>query len=58
MFGSSKLWPDTLDDRTGTEGFLSLNDSLYKNWNKVLFAYCDGSLHQGDKINPILYKDT
>jgi hypothetical protein len=52
------MWPDYLNDAAGTQGLISLNDSLYKNWTKILFGYCDGAMFQGDNANPIPYKDT
>lgn len=56
MFGSSNLWPETIGNIPEVQGFLALDDSLYRNWTKVLFAYCDGAFHQGDNANPISYK--
>lgn len=41
----------------GAQGLISLNDTLYKNWTKVLFGYCDGALMQGGNDSPIQYKD-
>jgi hypothetical protein len=58
MFGSSALWPETIDNNPAIQGFLALNDTLYQNWTKVLFAYCDGAFHQGDSISPVSYKGT
>ena len=55
--GSSSIdWPDTLD----VKGFLSANDPTNKfaNWTKIIIGYCDGSLHQGNRKNPISYKGT
>lgn len=42
----------------GTQGLISLNDTLYKNWTKVLFGYCDGTMMQGGNDSPVQYKDT
>ena len=48
-----------IDDSIGLEGIISLNsDTVYKNWTKVIFGYCDGAMHQGSNANPISYKDT
>ena len=32
--------------------------SRFASWNKIFVRYCDGSLHQGSRNDPILYKDT
>lgn len=54
--GSSAIdWPDTLD----VKGFLSTDSSnKFANWTKIIVGYCDGSLHQGNRRNPISYKGT
>lgn len=31
--------------------------SKFATWSKFMFAYCDGSFHQGNRVNPISYKD-
>ena len=56
MFGSSTLWPEKIDYNSAVMGFLAPNDTLYQNWTKVLFTYCDGAFHQGDNANPVSYK--
>ncbi len=56
MFGSSTLWPNTIEYNPAVMGLLAPNDTLYQNWTKVLFTYCDGAFHQGDNSNPISYK--
>ena len=55
MLGSSSLWPDTL----AGQGYLSTNSSMSKfaNWTKIIFGYCDGSLHQGNRNASIKYKN-
>ena len=52
--GSSTYWPSQI---TG-EGYLSTNHlkNKFANWTKLIFAYCDGSLHQGYRKEPINYK--
>lgn len=55
--GGSGYWPDFINDQLGTEGLISLNETLYKNWTKVLFGYCDGAMMQGGNDSPIQYKD-
>ena len=41
------------------QGYLSVDPSnKFANWTKVIFGYCDGSLHQGTRWNPISYKGT
>ena len=54
--GSSKYYPDEIDGED--LGFLSLNATKNKfaTWTKVMVGYCDGSLHQGFRKNPISYK--
>jgi hypothetical protein len=32
--------------------------SRFSNWTKFIFAYCDGSFHQGNRDAPIPYKNT
>ena len=32
--------------------------SAFAEWTKIVVGYCDGSLHQGYRINPISYKNT
>ena len=32
------------------------SNPMYWSWTKVFVPYCDGSLHQGSKIQPISYK--
>ena len=32
--------------------------SKFASWSKFIFAYCDGSFHQGNRISPVPYKDT
>jgi hypothetical protein len=37
---------------------LSIDDNNYfKDWTRVLLWYCDGSGHQGSKLDPVDYKD-
>lgn len=36
---------------------LSLNETVYANWTKIMFTYCDGALHQGSRDEPVSYKD-
>ena len=31
--------------------------SKFASWSKFIFAYCDGSFHQGNRISPVSYKD-
>ena len=54
--GSSKGWPETVQG----EGYLSTNTSTndLANYTKIILGYCDGSLHQGHRNNPIPYKGT
>lgn len=42
------------------QGYLSTNpaESAFSNWTKFILAYCDGSLHQGYRSEPIKYKNT
>lgn len=56
ILGSSDPWPEKLDG----EGYLSPDPAKNKfaSWTKIVFGYCDGSLHQGNRENPIPYKDT
>lgn len=56
MLGSSNLWPETL----AGDGYLSTDGSIsdFANYTKIIFGYCDGSLHQGLRTNPISYKGT
>jgi hypothetical protein len=55
LLGSSTLWPDTLQG----QGYLSTdpNKNKFANWTKIIFGYCDGSLHQGYTKAPLKYKD-
>jgi hypothetical protein len=32
--------------------------SKFATWSKFVFAYCDGSFHQGNRIAPVSYKNT
>lgn len=32
--------------------------SRFSNWTKFIFAYCDGSFHQGNRHQPVFYKDS
>ena len=52
--GSSNIgWPDTVN----AGGYLSVDPSnKFSTWTKIIFGYCDGSLHQGNRHNPISYK--
>lgn len=53
--GSSSIgWPDTISPG----GILSTdpNKSKFAGWTKIVFGYCDGSMHQGYRKNPISYK--
>jgi hypothetical protein len=34
------------------------NRSRFSNWTKFIFAYCDGSFHQGNRASPISYKSS
>jgi hypothetical protein len=54
QLGSSKGWPETV---TG-DGYLSTNPATsdFANWTKIIIGYCDGSLHQGYRKEPISYK--
>jgi hypothetical protein len=56
QFGSSNLWNDTYN-ATG-QGILDTAPSKNKfaSWTKIIIIYCDGSLHQGNNINPVPYK--
>ena len=42
------------------QGYLSTNSSINKfsEWTKIILIYCDGSLHQGYRKEPIKYKNT
>ncbi len=31
--------------------------SRFATWSKFIFAYCDGSFHQGNRVAPVSYKD-
>lgn len=33
-------------------------ESAFANWTKFIFIYCDGSLHQGYRSEPIKYKNS
>jgi hypothetical protein len=55
--GSSKYLPDSFN---GTNfGIISgdptINPTFY-DWTRILFMYCDGSMHQGHKTQPVSYK--
>lgn len=54
-FGSSKNLADTIIG----QGYLSTDSSLNKfaEWTKVIFNYCDGSLHQGSTESTYRFKD-
>ena len=41
-------------------GILEANPakSKFAEWTKLLVGYCDGSLHQGYREAPIIYKNT
>lgn len=52
--GSSKFAPEMVRP----EGLLSTDpsQSSFANWTKVIIGYCDGSLFQGYRQNPIAYR--
>lgn len=54
MLGSSNGWPEEVQG----DGYLSTNSTLneFANWTKILFGYCDGSLHQGNRKSPIIFR--
>jgi hypothetical protein len=54
LLGSSNYWPNTLS----MDGYLSTNSTVndFAGWTKIIFGYCDGSLHQGYRKTPISYK--
>ncbi len=56
LLGSSTLWPDAIEG----QGYLSVDPTKneFANWTKIIFGYCDGSLHQGSTKAPLKYKDT
>ena len=31
---------------------------IFYNWNKVFIKYCDGTLHMGNNLNPIIFNNT
>jgi len=47
-------------DEIRPEGMLSTDPtkSRFANWTKFMFAYCDGSFHQGNRNSPLSYKDS
>jgi len=56
--GTSKKWPESMN--ADTNGIVSTlpDHSKFANWTKIVFMYCDGSLHQGNNKSPVQYKDT
>lgn len=53
--GSSKTYPQTINGGGMLSGNASAN-SLYYDWTRVFFKYCDGTGHQGTKSVPVSYK--
>lgn len=47
-------------DELRPQGMLSTDPekSRFASWSKFIFAYCDGSFHQGNRISPVSYKDS
>lgn len=55
LLGSSTPWPENFEG----QGYLSDSPSnMFANWTKIILFYCDGSLHQGYRPEPISYKGT
>ena len=56
--GTSTIWPKELPG-FAVEGYLSTDPkvSAFANWTKFFIPYCDGTLHQGYRKEPLKYKD-
>ena len=56
--GTSTKWPAKYN--ADKNGIVSTDPTKNKfaNWTKIIFGYCDGSLHQGYNKNPISYQDS
>lgn len=54
--GSSTFWEPSMQ----FNGSMSTDPkkNVFASWTKVYFIYCDGSLHQGHREAPIIYKNT
>ena len=56
--GSSKNYPDVLDHTNS--GILSNVQAVnphFWNWTKANIMYCDGSVHHGSRLEPIVFRD-
>jgi hypothetical protein len=57
--GSSKRYPKTID--MSNVSILSANKTLnpvFYDWTKVFIPSCDGSAHQGYRLNPVTFRST
>lgn len=55
--GSSNDLPDSFDGKLAgiVSGDATINPTFY-DWTRIIFLYCDGSMHQGHKSQPVSYK--
>jgi hypothetical protein len=54
--GSSEGYPEFMDVDDYTYRSTNPLHNRFATWTKVIFPYCDGSLHQGFRATPISYK--